>query len=144
MALRISESTYAQIISHLEAAFPDEGAGLLLGDTTGRHRNVRMILTLENRFSPDERHNRYLLAADDMMAGEDAAEKHALDVIGVFHSHPDHPAQPSEYDRKNALPWYSYLIVSVHEKRAGTACSWMLANDRTRFNEERVHIQAGH
>jgi proteasome lid subunit RPN8/RPN11 len=79
-----------------------------------------------------------------MRAGENAAEKHALDVIGVFHSHPDHPALPSDYDREQALPWWSYLIVSVQETGADVARSWLLADDRTRFIEERVHIEAGH
>ena len=144
MALQIPERIYAQIAAHLEAAFPNEGVGLLLGEANGSHRNVRMMLTFENRFSPDEQHHRYLLTAADMRAGENAAEKHALDVIGVFHSHPDHPARPSDYDREQALPWWSYLIVSVHETGAGAARSWLLADDRAQFNEERVHIQAGH
>ena len=144
MALRIPERIYAQIAAHLEAAFPNEGAGLLLGDDARDHRNVHCVLTFENRFSPDEQYHRYLLTPEDMMAGEDAAEKHSLDVIGVFHSHPDNPARPSEYDREHALPWYSYLIVSVHDKAAGNACSWLLADDRTRFNEERVYILDGY
>jgi proteasome lid subunit RPN8/RPN11 len=144
MALRIPERIYAQITAHLEAAFPTEGAGLLLGDANGRDRNVGMALTFENRFSPDKQHNRYLLTAEDMLAGENTAEKHSMDVVGVFHSHPDHPACPSEYDREHALPWYSYLIISVNNSGAGTARSWLLVDDRTRFNEERVHIQTGH
>lgn len=144
MALKIPKPIYAQIGAHLEAAFPNEGGGLLLGDANGRHRNVRMILKLENRFTSEEQHDHYLHSAKDILAGEDAAEKHALDVIGVFHSHPDHPAQPSDLDLELALPWWSYLIVSVHANGTGTARSWLLSDDRTQFNEERVTIQAGH
>ena len=144
MALRIPKLIYAQIATHLEAAFPNEGGGLLLGDANGRQRNVRMILKLENRFTPEEQHNHYLLSAEDILAGENAAEKHGIDVIGVFHSHPDHPAQPSDYDLEEAWPWWSYLIVSVHANGTGTARSWLLSDDRTQFNEERVTIQAGH
>lgn len=144
MALQIPKPIYAQIAAHLEAAFPKEGAGLLLGEANVFHRDVHLILTFENRFTPEEQHNRYLLTAEDMLAGENAAEKHALDVIGVFHSHPDHPARPSEYDREYALPWYSYLIVSVHNRGAGKARSWLLSDDRKKFDEEKVTIQAGH
>ena len=144
MALQIPEHIYTKIAAHLEDTFPKEGGGLLLGDANKRHRNVRMILTVENSFPLDEQHNRYELPINSIMNGEDVAEEHAMDMIGVFHSHPNHPALPSDYDREKAWPWWSYLIVSVHEKGAGTARSWILTDDRTRFNEETVYILDEH
>ena len=143
ITLRMSRQIYAQIAAHLDEAFPKEGAGLLLGDVNGLQRNASRILTFPNRFSPDEQHNRYLLTAGDMLIGEDVAEKHSIEVIGVFHSHPNHPARPSEYDREHALPWYSYLIVSVRTKGAGEARSWILSDDRTHFNEQMIRIEEG-
>ena len=141
ITLQMSSSIYGQIVTHLESVFPKEGAGLLLGRFNGHQRLVSKIMTFPNRFSPDEQHNRYLLTAADMLIGEDVAEKNSIEVIGVFHSHPDHPSRPSEYDREHALPWYSYLIVSVHAKGAGDARSWILSDDRTQFIEQIIRIE---
>jgi proteasome lid subunit RPN8/RPN11 len=71
-----------------------------------------------------------------MMAAEDEAEALGLDVVGVFHSHPDHPAEASETDREWALPWFSYLITSVRSGRAAESRSWRLVDDRSIMIEE--------
>jgi proteasome lid subunit RPN8/RPN11 len=96
------------------------------------------VLPFANKFESGEQYHRYLITAQDMLQGEIEAEKLGLDVIGVFHSHPDHPAQASEYDREHALPWYSYLIVSVQKGRAASARSWVLSDDRAKFVEETI------
>ncbi|MBI3176887.1 MAG: M67 family metallopeptidase [Chloroflexi bacterium] len=140
MTLFISLDRYTQITAHLQAAYPNEGAGLLLGSADGAGKTVRAILPFPNKFESGEQFHRYLITAQDMLNGETEAEKLGLDVIGVCHSHPDHPAQASEYDREYALPWYSYLIVSVRQGRAADARSWVLADDRGRFIEEKVEI----
>jgi proteasome lid subunit RPN8/RPN11 len=142
MPIIISSELYAQITAHLQAAYPNEGAGLLLGHANGTEtaKTARAVLPFPNKFESGEQFHRYLITAQDMLNGETEAEKLGLDVIGVFHSHPDHPAQASEYDREYALPWYSYLIVSVCQGRAADARSWVLADDRGRFIEEKVEI----
>ena len=147
MAIQIPERIYTKIAAHLEAAFPNEGGGLLLGedkDDDRGHRHVRKILPFENTFSPDEQHHRYKLPINAVMNGEDMADDLGLAVIGIFHSHPKQQAVPSAYDCKEALPWWSYLIVSVDENGAGTTRSWILMDDRKRFNEETVYILDGH
>lgn len=138
MRLVITSDIYNQITTHLQAAYPNEGAGLLLGQANGDGKTVKAILKFENKSEPGEQHHRYLITAQDMLRGETEAEKLGLDVIGVFHSHPDHPAHASDYDRDHALPWYSYLIVSVQKGQAAAARSWVLTDDRTKFNEEIV------
>ncbi len=140
MTLTIPSNLYAQITAHLQAAYPNEGAGILIGSAASESKTLKAIKPFVNKFESGEQHHRYLITAQDMLAGEIEAERLGLDVIGVFHSHPDHPAQASEYDREYALPWYSYLIVSVPKGKAGDARSWVLSDDRKKFNEERIEF----
>lgn len=139
--LNVASDLYAKITGHLQAAYPNEGAGLLLGEATSAAKTVKSVLPFPNEFESGEQYHRYLISAQDMLNGEVEAEKLGLEVIGVFHSHPDHPAQASEYDREYALPWYSYLIVSVREGQAAEAHSWVLGDDRAKFDEETIHIK---
>ena len=138
MTLAIPSALYSQITAHLQAAYPSEGAGLLLGEADGARKTVKAIRPFVNKFESGEQYHRYLITGEDMLKGETEAEKLGLDVIGVFHSHPDHPAQASEYDREHALPWYSYLIVPVLKGQVADARSWVLTDDRGKFIEEEV------
>lgn len=138
--LTISESLFTEIARHLQAAYPNEGAGVLLGNATGKGKTVMVVLPLANKFEAGEQYHRYLITAQDMLNAETEAEKLGIDVIGIYHSHPDHPAQASEYDRQHALPWYSYLIVSVQQGNIAQAMAWQLADDRSRFEEETIEI----
>ncbi len=141
MTLVIPSELYSQITNHLQAAYPGEGAGLLIGETDGTHKTVKAILPFANKFESGEQYHRYLITGEDMLKGETEAETLGLDVIGVFHSHPDHPAQASEYDREHALPWYSYLIVPVLKGQVADARSWVLTDDRGKFIEETIHVE---
>jgi proteasome lid subunit RPN8/RPN11 len=129
-----------KIRKHAEEAYPEEGAGLLLGHHDGETRFVESILPLQNTFAVEQRHHRYMITPEEMILAEEQADDMGLDIIGVFHSHPNHPAQPSEFDRERALPWYSYLISSVHEQGALESRSWRLSDDRT-FTEEKLLIE---
>lgn len=113
MSINIAEEILDQIHLCGENAYPEEGAGLLLGTEENNERYISHLLLLENAREDSARHNRYLITAEDMFRGEQEAERRGLSIIGIFHSHPDHPNQPSEFDRENAIPWYSYLITSV-------------------------------
>lgn len=140
MSLKLTNSIYQQITAHLQAAYPNEGAGILIGSGDENGKLVQAIKPFGNNFEAGEQYHRYLITAKDMLDGEMEAEKLGLDVVGIFHSHPDHPAIASEYDREYALPWYSYLIVSVQKGAAADKKSWLLSDDRTKFNEESVEI----
>ncbi len=140
MILEISSDLLTQIHSHGEASYPEEGAGLLLGRADDSSRLVAEILTLPNSREDSARHNRYLLTPQDMLRGEEQAERLGLDVIGVFHSHPDHPNRPSEFDREWAMPWFSYIITSVHAGKAKESRSWRLDDDRSKFEEEVIQV----
>jgi proteasome lid subunit RPN8/RPN11 len=143
MKLEISRDVLNRIYAHGEAAYPDEGAGFLLGMANGEQRQVAAILPLENAREDTARHNRYLLTPQDYLRGEQHAAGLGLDVLGVFHSHPDHPDLPSEFDRQWAIPWFSYVITSVAGGQAVGSRSWRLAEDRSAFEEESIHIVDG-
>jgi proteasome lid subunit RPN8/RPN11 len=140
MSLVLSHELLAGINSHGEAAYPDEGAGFLLGAAQGERRQVKAILPLDNSREAGARHNRYLLTPHDFLRGEQEAARQGLDLLGVFHSHPDHPNQPSEFDREWAMPWFSYIITSVQGGRAADSRSWRLEEDRSSFFEETIEV----
>jgi proteasome lid subunit RPN8/RPN11 len=138
--LEMSADIHAQICGHGEAAYPEEGAGFLLGKANGVSRKVLAILGLDNAREDSARHNRYLITGRDYLRGEQEAERLGLDLLGVFHSHPDHPNRPSEFDREWAMPWFSYLITSVELGSAAESRSWRLREDRLGFDEESMEI----
>jgi len=129
-----------QIHAHGEQAYPEEGAGFLLGVDGGR-RVVKAVLPLPNVRQGPARHNRYRIAPQDYLRAEGEAERLALALIGVFHSHPDHPNRPSEFDRQWAQPFFSYLITSVRAGQAIESRSWRLLEDRSAFVEEAIQIE---
>ncbi len=132
--LRLPRPLLEAIHAHLEAAYPEEGAGFLLGEA--EPRTVRAILPLPNARETTARHNRYLITPQDYLQAELEAERRGLTLLGVFHSHPDHPNRPSEYDRQWAQPFFSYLITSVHNGQAAESRSWRLREDRSAFVAE--------
>ena len=140
MNLDIPAQILARIHAHGESAYPEEGAGLLLGTPGPSGRRVSAILPLENAREKKDRHNRYLITPQDMLQAENTAASQGLDVIGIFHSHPDHPERPSDFDREWALPWFSYLITSVNAGRATRSRAWRLTDDRDHFEEEPIQI----
>jgi proteasome lid subunit RPN8/RPN11 len=126
---------------HLEAAYPDEGAGFLLGSINGEGFVVEDVLPLENSWSEGSQANRFQLAPADSMKAELTAAQRGLDVIGVFHSHPDHPAEPSQWDLAWASwPNFSYLITTVAEGTAARTRAWRLLEDRSAFTEDELEI----
>jgi proteasome lid subunit RPN8/RPN11 len=136
--LHINEDILAQIHAHGEASYPNEGAGFLLGNEDGGERHVVQLFTTENAREDEARHNRYLVTPEDYLKAEITADELGLSLIGVFHSHPDHPNRPSEFDREWAQPFFSYVITSVNAGKAIESRSWRLAEDRSKFEEEEI------
>jgi proteasome lid subunit RPN8/RPN11 len=131
-----------QIHQHGEKAYPEEGTGFLLGSYSEKVRIVSAILPAANARESESRHNRYLINPQDALQAEMEADKIGLDIIGIFHSHPDHPNQPSAFDLNWALPWYSYIITSVKQGKAIESKSWVLLEDRSGFQEEAIIVIA--
>lgn len=140
MSLKIPQEILQRIHQHGEQAYPEEGAGLLLGELTGGNHQVREILPLANAREAPARHNRYQLSPQDYLQGEQYADSLGYAVLGVFHSHPDHPNRPSEFDRQWAWPNFSYLITSVSQGKASESRSWRLREDRASFSEELIAL----
>ena len=134
--LVVSKQLVEEINEHVEDAYPEEGAGFLLG-TVGE---VKDILPLSNSREDEARHNRFLFTPEDYLKAELKADSLGLSLIGVFHSHPDCPNVPSEYDREWAQPFFSYIITRVDEGRAVSHRSWKLAEDRSKYDEEEIEI----
>lgn len=137
MSLIIPPDLLVKIYQNGEKSFPDEGAGFLFGTDTPTRR-VLAVYDLANAREDAARHNRFLITPEDYLKGELEAERLGLDVIGVFHSHPDSPNHASEYDREWAQPYFSYVITSVYSGKALESRSWRLAEDRSQFIEETI------
>jgi proteasome lid subunit RPN8/RPN11 len=138
MALTLSKDILSQIHAHGQEAYPEEGAGFLLGNDIDGQRLVAQIFITENVREDGARHNRYLVTPKEYLQAEIAADVMGLSLIGVFHSHPDHPNRPSEFDREWAQPFFSYIITTVNEGKAIESRSWRLAEDRSKFEEEKI------
>ncbi len=137
--LKLSKDVLDKIHVHGEQAYPEEGAGFLLG-FDGEERAVQFIFPLSNSREDAARHNRYLITPDDYLKAELEADKRGLSLLGVFHSHPDHPDRPSDFDREWAQPYFSYIITSVQSGKAVESRSWRLVDDRSQFVEEKIQI----
>jgi proteasome lid subunit RPN8/RPN11 len=141
VTLSLSDEVLAQIHAHGQESYPEEGAGFLLGADSGNgSRAVTSIFPLINSREHEARHNRYLITPEDYLKAELMADKLGLSLIGVFHSHPDHPNRPSEFDREWAQPFFSYIITNVNEGQAIESRSWRLTEDRSKFEEEELKI----
>jgi proteasome lid subunit RPN8/RPN11 len=138
--LIIPENLLAEVEANGERAFPEEGAGFLLGELH-THREVRHVMPLPNQRESGTRCKRYLISAKEFLNAELGAEAKGLQLLGVFHSHPDHPGRPSEFDREWAQPTLSYLITAVMDGKATNSRSWILLADRTAFVEEGIQIK---
>lgn len=142
--LWISKHLAEEIRRHGAETYPHECCGALLGrDSEARSgspgREVLGLHGLVNR-RDDSPRNRFSVAAEDVLDADKVARQQGLDVIGWYHSHPDHPARPSEFDREHAWPWYSYVIVSVRNGAPQEMTSWRLNDDRVEFSSEALEI----
>jgi proteasome lid subunit RPN8/RPN11 len=148
LELGITAELAEKIREHGIETYPYECCGALLGtDYDGLandpnqerkvSREVLSLFPLVNR-RDDSPRNRFAVTADDVREAEKAASVQGFEVIGWYHSHPDHPAKPSDFDRDHAWPWYSYIIVSVHTGVPQDMTSWRLKDDRSGYLEEKI------
>jgi proteasome lid subunit RPN8/RPN11 len=137
----LSPEIAAKIRSHGAETYPHECCGALLGrEVADDLREIVALFPLVNR-RDDSPRNRFSVTSDDVRDAEKAARQQGVDVLGWYHSHPDHPAKPSQYDQDHAWPWYSYVIVSVANGEPQDMSSWRLADDRSQFTPEDLEIR---
>ena len=136
--LLLAKKLEQQIRDHGAKDYPNECCGAMLGkDEDVSVREVVALFPLINR-RDDSPRNRFSITPQDFRDAERAAAERGLDLLGWYHSHPDHPARPSEFDREHAWPWYSYIIVSVDGGVPKDLTSWQLEDDRSKFQPEVV------
>jgi proteasome lid subunit RPN8/RPN11 len=135
--IRIENQPWREMVAHAQAVYPDECCGAMLGTADDGHKVVQASLPLENAFT-GERRARYELRPEDLLRAEREARGRRMDVIGIYHSHPDCGAYFSETDLKNSCPWYSFVVLSVKEGRFDHANSWLPNPEQTHAEQEEL------
>lgn len=137
--IQLREANRLEIAAHGERDYPYECCGLLLGSfSADGTKLVAETYPISNAREEEAKRNRFLIRPEELMLGEKYAAGKELEVVGFYHSHPDHPAVPSQYDLEHAWPVYSYIVVSVRAAQAEDLRSWEMEFDRSRFNEEEI------
>jgi proteasome lid subunit RPN8/RPN11 len=136
--ISISEELLVEIRQHGVRDYPYECCGLLLGSYIGAGKIVKETYPISNAREESAKRNRFLIEPQELMQGERYARGKDLEVVGFYHSHPDCPAVPSQYDLEHAWPTYSYIIVSTSAGQAKDLFSWEQEPDRSRFNQEEI------
>jgi len=139
--IALSEGALAEIRAHGMETYPEECCGALLGAVEGSRPKVIRVERLENSRG-SERQRRFWIAPEEYQRVEKLAEGEGLALLGFYHSHPDHPAVPSEYDREQALPFFHYLIMTVLSGCPGDVTAWVLSEDRGSFDLEESLVEA--
>lgn len=137
MTLLLSVAMADEIRHQGELAYPAESCGVLIGRVNGNKEVLRLV-PMENRRTDDP--HRYLISPEDLRRTSADLRGSELEVLGYYHSHPDHPAAPSAYDTEHAWPWYSYIIVRVDRGRASELTSWVLKDDRSAMIRESLDV----
>lgn len=148
MVLKLRPEHFQSLSTHAEIIYPDECCGILVGEIVDKCKTVMDVLQTQNIWNaetatdyPDkervtQKARRYAIAPRDLLEAQKSARSRHLDIIGFYHSHPDYPAIPSEFDRACAWEQYSYIIVSVQQGKASELSSWCLDSERQFQSEE--------
>lgn len=136
--LVVTDQVMEAIRQHAEETYPHECCGLFVGrlEDDGTRRVVRAERARNTNV--ERAHDRFELHPEDFLRIDEQARREGLEVIGCYHSHPDHPARPSAYDAERAFPAFSYMIVSVEKGRLTAARSWQFDDVKGQFDEEPV------
>ncbi len=137
MAIELTNEIINRFTSHAEEDYPHECCGFLLGRFNGDSSEVTEYKPCINT-KEENRERRFLIDPAEYQKAEDYADDNDLSIVGIFHSHPDHPNEPSEFDRVHAWPGFSYIIISIRQGKGAGFRSWLLLEDRSGFNEEQV------
>ena len=140
--ITIPDEQLKEIREHGVRDYPYECCGLLLGRFREEGKFVTETYPISNAREESAKRNRFLIEPKELLRGEQYARSRDLEVLGFYHSHPNSPAVPSQYDLEHAWPTYSYIIVSTSADQAGDLFSWEQEPDRSRFNQEELKISA--
>jgi proteasome lid subunit RPN8/RPN11 len=135
--IRIEPAPWAAMVAHARATYPNECCGAMLGAIEGDTKAVREAVALENAFEGAQA-ARYELRPEDLLAADKAARARGMDLIGIYHSHPDCGAYFSNTDLQNSCPWYSFVVLSIQKGEFDHANSWLPNVDQTEAAKEEL------
>lgn len=137
--IRINKDLFDKIRIHGERTYDEECCGAILGESQNGFKFIHNVIPFDNQKN-ENRERRYLISPDQYRESEKIAVENNFELLGFYHSHPDHPSEPSKFDTDHALPWFLYLIVSVQKGRAESLTAWQLNEDRERFENIEINI----
>jgi proteasome lid subunit RPN8/RPN11 len=137
--IRIESEPWAAMVAHARETYPNECCGAMLGTVEGDTKIVREAMRLRNAFDGAQA-ERYELRPEDLLAADSAARERKMDLIGIYHSHPDCDAYFSQTDLKNSCPWYSFVVLSIQNGEFHHANSWLPNFDQTEAAKEELSL----
>src|SRR6202167_1079933 len=135
--IRIEADAWREMVAHAQAIYPNECCGAMLGAIEDGEKTVRIAWPLENAYN-GARGSRYELRPEDLLRADREARGRNLDLVGIYHSHPDCDAYFSETDLKNSCPWYSFVVLSIQQGRFNHANSWLPNAEQTHADKEEL------
>ena len=135
--IRIESEPWKVMVAHARRTYPNECCGAMVGSTDGETKTVREAIELRNAFEGAQA-ARYELRPEDLLAADRAARERGMDLIGIYHSHPDCDAYFSTTDLQNSCPWYSFVVLSIQKGDFHHANSWLPNVDQTAAEKEEL------
>jgi proteasome lid subunit RPN8/RPN11 len=135
--ITIDLEAWRVMVDHAQATYPNECCGAMIGAIDGSEKSVKVAVPLENAFS-GEQGARYELRSEDLLKADAEARQRGMDLIGIFHSHPDCDAYFSKTDLENSCPWYSFVILSIKNGKFDHASSFLPDPDQTKADKEEL------
>jgi proteasome lid subunit RPN8/RPN11 len=135
--IEIEKTAWSAMVEHAQSTFPNECCGAMLGRVDGDNKLVSLAVPIENAYDGAQG-ARYEIKPEDLLAADREARAHGMDLVGIFHSHPDCDAYFSETDLKNSCPWYSFVILSIKNGQFDHANSFIPDLDQTRADKEEL------
>lgn len=126
----LDKKVFDLILKHAEKTYPEEAVGFLFGKKENENRFICEAFSVSNSAKKELRNRQFLISSESLLLSENAALEKNLEIVGVYHSHPDFEAESSSFDEKNALPDFSYLIISVKGGKAGEIKSFSFRNGK--------------
>jgi len=135
--IRIEADAWSTMVAHARSTYPNECCGAMLGATEDETKMVRVAMPLQNAFEGAQA-ARYELRPEDLLAADKAARERGMDLIGIYHSHPDCDAYFSKTDLQNSCPWYSFVVLSIQKGEFHHANSWLPNFEQTDAAKEEL------
>lgn len=138
--ITLNQQMIDEMHSEAVSTYPEECCGLMFGKFEDGIKMVSRVKGMRNDYRPSERYHRYTIDPKDFLAAEKEADLLGEDIVGIYHSHPNAPPKPSEFDRNHAWPSLSYIVMEVRERKVLNTFSWTLKEDRSEFIQEKMQV----